>query len=66
MWERALRDLRHAAHGLLRNPLFTLVAVLTLAIGTGANTAVFTVLDNVLMKPLPYPDSDELIAIWKG
>ena len=58
------RDLRYAARALARNPLFTIVAMLTLAIGTAANTAVFTVVDNVLLKPLPYPDSERLVSIW--
>ena len=49
---------------LRRAPLFTTVALLTLAIGIGANTAVFTVVNSVLLKPLPYPNPDEVIAIW--
>jgi len=58
------RDIRYSARGLGRNPLFTLIAVVTLAIGIGANTAVFSVVDGVLLKPLPYPNADELVAIW--
>ncbi len=58
------RDTRQAVRGLRRSPLFTLVAVLTLAIGIGATTAVFSVVDGVLLKPLPYPDSDGLVAVW--
>jgi len=58
------RDARYAVRGLRRSPLFTLVAVLTLAIGTGATTAVFSVVDGVLLKPLPYPKPDELVALW--
>ena len=58
------RDVRYSARGLSRSPLFTLIAVITLAIGIGANTAVFSVVDGVLLKPLPYPNSDELVSIW--
>jgi predicted permease len=49
---------------LLRNPLFTIVTVLTLAICTGANTAVFSIVDGVLLKPLAYPNADRLVAVW--
>jgi predicted permease len=58
------RDVRYSVRGLGRNPLFTLIAVVTLAIGIGANTAVFSVVDGVLLKPLPYPNADELVSIW--
>jgi len=57
------RDLRHAARVLLRSPLFTLSAVLTLALCIGANTAIYTVVDHVLFKPLPYPEPDRLAAV---
>jgi predicted permease len=57
-------DLRYAARALLRTPSFTAVALLTLAIGSGASTAVFSVVDSVLLKPLPYPQPEELVAVW--
>jgi putative ABC transport system permease protein len=47
-----------------RAPLFTTIAVITLAIGIGANTAVFSVVNGVLIKPLPYPNSEELVGVW--
>ena len=64
MWGTAVRDLGHAARGLARSASFTVVAVATLAIGIGATTAVFSVVDGVLLKPLPYPDPDRLVAVW--
>jgi predicted permease len=58
------RDIRHAFRGLRHNPMFTVTALLTLAIGIGANTAVFSVVNSVLLKPLPYPKVEELVAVW--
>ncbi len=56
-------DLRHALRTLPRRPTFTFAAVLTLALGIGATTAIFSVVYSVLIKPLPYPNSDELVRI---
>ena len=64
MWDTAVRDLRHAARALARSKMFTIVAVATLAIGIGSTTAVFSVVDGVLLKPLPYPEADRLVAVW--
>jgi predicted permease len=60
----SLRNLRSTIRSLARTPAFTATVVLTLAIGIGASTAVFSVVNSVLLKPLPYPDADELVAIW--
>ncbi len=57
------RDLRFALRGLSRRPAFTFAAVLTLALGIGATTAIFSVVYSVLIKPLPYPNADELVRI---
>lgn len=57
------REVRHAFRGLRHNAMFTTAALLTLAIGIGANTAVFSVINSVLLKPLAYPKADELVAL---
>lgn len=58
-----MRDVRYGLRMMARNPGFTLIAILTLALGIGANTAVFTVINSVLLRPLPYPHQEELVAV---
>jgi hypothetical protein len=63
-WIEALgQDLRYAARGLCKSPVFTLVAVLTLAIGIGGTTTIFSAIDVLLLRPLPYPEQDRLVAL---
>jgi predicted permease len=65
LWETMFQELRYAARTLRKNPGFAATAILTLAIGIGASTAVFTVVDSVLLKPLALQDSGRLVACWE-
>jgi putative ABC transport system permease protein len=62
--EKTMQDLRYAVRMLVKTPGFSLVAIVTLALGIGANTAIFSLISAVLLRPLPFPDADRLMLVW--
>src|SRR5260370_22109043 len=63
--ETLLADVRHSFRVLIKSPGFTIVAVLALALGIDANTAIFSVIDRVLLAPLPFPDSERIMRVQR-
>jgi putative ABC transport system permease protein len=59
-----LKDIRYGIRSLVRNPAFTAIAIITLTLGIGANTAIFSVVNAVLLRPLPYADADRIVWLW--
>src|SRR5436189_2581138 len=62
--DRLSSDLAHSFRRLVRAPGFATIAILTLALGIGANTAIFSLIKTVLLRPLPYGDADRLMIVW--
>jgi putative ABC transport system permease protein len=60
-----LNEVKPVVRRLMRSPMFTAITLITLAVGIGANTAIFSVLNGVLLKPLPYPNPDQLVGVWE-
>ncbi len=65
MLNELVQDVRYGIRGLLKAPGFAAVAILTLALGIGANSAIFSFVDGVLLKPLPYPDPEQILLLWE-
>ena len=65
-FESLMRDVRYAARSLRANPAFSVTAILTLALGVGATVAIFTVVDTIVLRPLPYRDGDRLVSVYSS
>ncbi len=59
-------QLRHVLRRLMRSPMFTIVTLITIGVGVGANTAIFSVINGILLKPLPYHEPERLVSVWQA
>ena len=66
MFRAIVADLRFGLRMILRSPGFTIVALLTMALGIGANTAMFSIVNGVIIKPLPYPEADRIVRLFES
>jgi hypothetical protein len=64
--ESFTNQLKHVIRRLMRSPMFTVVTLLTIALAVGANSAIFSVINGILLKPLPYPDPGALVSVWQS
>src|ERR1041385_8158969 len=65
IFETLVQDIRYGVRMLAKHKAFTSIAVITLALGIGANTAIFSVVNELLLQPLPYPNADRLVMLWE-
>jgi hypothetical protein len=59
-------QLKHVLRRLMRSPMFTIVTLITVGVGVRANTAIFSVINGILLKPLPYPGTERLVSVWQA
>ena len=65
MFDRLIQDLRFSIRQIVRHPAFSILLTVTLGVAIGANVAIFSVLEGIGLRPLPYPDADRILAVWE-